>query len=68
MRSLQWPSVYLFAAAAGPLITGCLCVSGQMMLTLDELNINTMVRCYVLPVQYSVCVKEDSDGNPCYDN
>lgn len=27
-----------FAAAAGPLITGCLCAAGQMMLTLNESN------------------------------
>lgn len=34
----------VFAAAAGRLITGCLCVVGQMMLTLDELNLTSTVK------------------------
>lgn len=34
----------VFAAAAGPLITGCLCVVRQMMLTLDELNLTLTMK------------------------
>lgn len=45
------------AAAAGPPITGCLCVVGQMMLTLDELNstltMKTKCKHDGLPIQYS---------------
>lgn len=70
----------VFAAAAGPPITGCLCVVGETMLTLDEpdltltvkTNVNTMVRCYYLwitdTMQYSFCVYKDYYGDPCYDN
>lgn len=38
----------VFAAAAGPLITGCLCVWAQRMLTLDELTLTLAMRaeCY----------------------
>ncbi len=34
----------VFAAAAGPLITGLLCVVGQMMLTLEELNLTLTMK------------------------
>lgn len=34
----------VFAAAAGPLITGCLCVVGEMMLTLDELDLTLTIK------------------------
>lgn len=34
----------VFAAAAGPPITSCLCVEGQMMLTLDQLNLTLTMK------------------------
>ncbi len=34
----------VFAAAAGPPITGRLCVAGEMMLTLDELDLTLTLK------------------------
>lgn len=56
----------VFAAAAGPLITGCLCAVGQMMLTLNESNLILTVQTKRKHHgQYSSCACEGYYGDPC---
>ena len=67
----------VFAAAAGPPITGCLCAVKQMMLTLDELNLTLTkkTKCkhngqmlhlqITSTIQYSLCVCEGYYSDPC---
>lgn len=52
----------VFAAAARPLITDCLCVAGQMMLTSDEFNLTLTIkkeRKHDATAQNSFCVCAD---------